>query len=121
MTKYLSTTFHSIVPRSIGIPNRIRSLLLAKYNSTNVEQCRIGNEDRDDPKEDCDPKQTQQRLLKVAIVGVPNAGKSSLINSIVQRNVSTKRIDKQTDKLPDLMNIFSPYCWVFYPDMSIFL
>jgi len=87
MTKYLSTTFHSIVPRSIGIPNRIRSLLLAKYNSTNVEQCRIANEDRDD--QDCDPKQTQQRLLKVAIVGVPNAGKSSLINSIVQRNVST--------------------------------
>lgn len=30
----------------------------------------------------------EQRLLKVAIVGVPNAGKSSLINSVVQRNVS---------------------------------
>lgn len=35
-------------------------------------------------------KDNEKRLLKIAIVGAPNAGKSTLINQIVKRKVSFK-------------------------------
>lgn len=86
MAKYLSTAFYSIVFKPIVvIPNSVHTYVLnsCKYSSK-PEHC------QDDNNNDChNIEQNRQRLLKVAIVGVPNAGKSSLINSIVQRGVGT--------------------------------
>lgn len=89
MAKYLSTVFYSIGLRPIAIPNRFHTILKCKY-SLNQEQTHINS--------DCCNKNDfielkPQRLLKIAVIGVPNAGKSSIINSIVQRNVSTSIIN----------------------------
>ncbi|VVC43480.1 Hypothetical protein CINCED_3A022094 [Cinara cedri] len=83
MAKYLSTVFNSIISKPIVTPKCMHMLLKSKYSS-NVEDC-YNNDD--DHQERDDSEQKQQRLLKIAIIGVPNAGKSSLINSIVQRNI----------------------------------
>lgn len=84
MAKYFSTIFLSIGLKPIAIPNRVYTLLKCNYSS-NPEQ----SHSNCDSQNENDFIETQrQRLLKVAIIGVPNAGKSSIINSIVQRNVS---------------------------------
>lgn len=77
MAKYMSTVFYSI----LTIPNRALTVVLNSKYSSNPECCKDNNSDHHIF------EQNRQRLLKVAIVGVPNAGKSSLINSIVQRSV----------------------------------
>jgi len=85
MAKYLNTIFLSIGLKPIVTPNRVHSLLKCNY-SLNSEKCHSNsiNQNENDL-----IKIKHQRLLKIAIIGVPNAGKSSIINSIVQRNVST--------------------------------
>jgi len=85
MAKYFSTNFLSIGLKPIAVPNRVYTLLKCKYSS-NPEQCHSNS---DDQNENDLIEIKRQRLLKIAIIGVPNAGKSSIINSIVQRNVST--------------------------------
>lgn len=85
MAKYLSTIFLSIGLKPIVIPSRVHSLLKCNY-SLNSEQFHINS---DNQNENESIKINRQRLLKIAIIGVPNAGKSSIINSIVQRNVRT--------------------------------
>lgn len=84
MAKYLSTVFHSIVLKPISVPKGVHTFFISKYSSNPNE---YHNND-DDPHEKSTIKEGGQRLLKVAIIGAPNAGKSSLINSIIQRNVS---------------------------------
>lgn len=83
MAKYLSTIFHSIVSKPIVKPKCLHTLLKSKYSSNTKEYYNENASEIDNT------EQKQQRLLKVAIIGVPNAGKSSLINSIIQRNVCT--------------------------------
>ncbi|KAL5245395.1 hypothetical protein ACI65C_012805 [Semiaphis heraclei] len=83
MAKYFSTVFLSIRLKPIAIPNRIYTLLKCKYSS-NPEQCH-GNSESQNENDLIEIK--RQRLLKIAIIGVPNAGKSSLINSIIQRPI----------------------------------
>lgn len=85
MAKYMSTVFHTIVSKPIVIPKCMHTLLKFKYSSK-AEEC-YNNDVNLREIDNVDEK--QQRLLKVAIIGVPNSGKSSLINSIVQRNVRT--------------------------------
>lgn len=86
MAKYMSTVFYSIISKSIvTIPNRVPTVVLNSCKYSSNPECF-----QDDNNGDRHIiEQNRQRLLKVAIVGVPNAGKSSLINSIVQRNVGT--------------------------------
>ncbi|XP_027852449.2 GTPase Era, mitochondrial [Aphis gossypii] len=83
MAKYLNTIFLSIGLKPIVTPNRVHSLLKCNY-SLNPEKCHSNsiNQNENDL-----IKIKHQRLLKIAIIGVPNAGKSSIINSIVQRNI----------------------------------
>jgi len=88
MAKYFSTIFFSIGLKPIAVPNRVYTLLKCKYSS-NSEQCHSYT---DNQNENDFIEIKRQRLLKIAIIGVPNAGKSSIINSIVQRNVSTVQI-----------------------------
>lgn len=88
MTKYLSTVFLSIRLKPIAISNRVHTFLRCKYSS-NSEQCYSNSDNQNNNNFN---EINDQRLLKVAIIGVPNAGKSSVINSIVQRNVSTVKI-----------------------------
>ncbi|XP_060852179.1 LOW QUALITY PROTEIN: GTPase Era, mitochondrial [Rhopalosiphum padi] len=83
MAKYLSTIFLSIGLKPVVIPSRVHSLLKCNY-SLNSEQFHINS---DNQNENESIKINRQRLLKIAIIGVPNAGKSSIINSIVQRNI----------------------------------
>lgn len=86
MAKYLNT-IHSIISDHIVISNRIIcTLMRSKYRqySSNTQNYHDNNSLLE---KDC-IEQKQERLLKVAIIGVPNAGKSSIINSIVKRNVS---------------------------------
>lgn len=83
MAKYFSTNFLSIGLKPIAVPNRVYTLLKCKYSS-NPEQCHSNS---DDQNENDLIEIKRQRLLKIAIIGVPNAGKSSIINSIVQRNI----------------------------------
>lgn len=85
MAKYLNTMFLSIGLKPIITTNRVHSLLKCNY-SLNPEKC-LSNSDNQNENDFIKIK--RQRLLKIAIIGVPNAGKSSIINSIVQRNVST--------------------------------
>lgn len=85
MAKYFSTIFLSIGLKPIAAPNTVYTLLKCKYSS-NPERCHSIS---DNQKENDFIEIKHQRLLKIAIIGVPNAGKSSIINSIVQRNVST--------------------------------
>lgn len=81
----MSTVLHTIVANRIVVPKCTHALLKFKYSSK-TDECY----DNDDNRREIDNvDQKQQRLLKVAIIGVPNSGKSSLINSIVQRNVRT--------------------------------
>lgn len=86
MAKYLTTVVHSIVSDRILVHNRIICTLLRskfrQYSSNAQNYC-----DDSHIENDCIERK-EERLLKVAIVGVPNAGKSSIINSIVKRNVS---------------------------------
>lgn len=86
MAKYLSTVIHLIKSNRITVHNRIHTLLKSKYKqySSNPQQCQDNNIHHVNDS----IKQKQERLLKVAIIGIPNAGKSSLINSIIKRNVS---------------------------------
>jgi len=88
MAKYFSTVSLSIRLKPIAIPNRIYTLLKCKYSS-NPEQCHSNSESQN---ENDLIEIKHQRLLKIAIIGVPNAGKSSLINSIIQRPVSTVKM-----------------------------
>jgi len=83
MAKCLSAIFLSIGLKPIVIPNRVQSLLKCNY-SLNTEQF---HRNGDDQNENESIEINRQRLLKIAIIGVPNAGKSSIINSIVQRNI----------------------------------
>lgn len=83
MAKYFSTVFLTIGLKPIAIPNRIYTFLKCKY-SLNPEPCH-NNSDNQNKNNFIEIK--HQRLLKIAIIGVPNAGKSSIINSIVQRNI----------------------------------
>uniref|UniRef100_A0A2H8TN51 GTPase Era, mitochondrial n=2 Tax=Melanaphis sacchari TaxID=742174 RepID=A0A2H8TN51_9HEMI len=83
MAKYLNTVFQSIGLKSTVIPYRTHLLLKCNY-SLNPEQCHSKNNNQNE--NDFNSKRSQ-RLLKIAIIGVPNAGKSSIINSIVQRNI----------------------------------
>lgn len=39
-------------------------------------------------------QRAQERVVKVAIIGLPNSGKSTLINSILNQRVSKKNIHK---------------------------
>jgi ribosome biogenesis GTPase A len=80
-----------VLKRSLVSPGVARVLCSRKYNSSNPEW----GEPQDNGNA-VDPE--QQKLLKVAIIGVPNAGKSSLINSIVGRNVNTHYIRTRTHK-----------------------
>lgn len=90
MAKYFGTIFLSIGLKPITVPNRVYTLLKCKYSS-NPEQCH-SNSDNQNENDFIEIK--RQRLLKIAIIGVPNAGKSSIINSIVRRNVSTVKINR---------------------------
>jgi len=85
MAKYFSTVFLSIRLKPIAIPNHVYTLLKCKYSS-NPKQCHSNSETQN---ENDFIEIKRQRLLKIAIIGVPNAGKSSIINSIIQRPVST--------------------------------
>uniref|UniRef100_A0A2S2Q172 GTPase Era, mitochondrial n=1 Tax=Sipha flava TaxID=143950 RepID=A0A2S2Q172_9HEMI len=81
MAKCMIAVLQSVVlKRSLVSPGVARVLCSRKYNSSNPEW----GEPQDNGNA-VDPE--QQKLLKVAIIGVPNAGKSSLINSIVGRNI----------------------------------
>lgn len=84
MAKYLNTIFLSIGLKPIVTPNRVHSLLKCNYSLNPEKYSNSDNQNENDL-----IKIKRQRLLKIAIIGVPNAGKSSIINSIVQRNVST--------------------------------
>lgn len=90
MAKYFSTIFLPTGLKPIAIPNRVYTLLKCKYSS-NPEQSH-SNSDNQNENDFIEIK--CQRLLKIAIIGVPNAGKSSIINSIVQRNVSTVKMNR---------------------------
>lgn len=79
MTKYLRVTFNSIALKSVSIPHRVQSLFKRTHSIYNDVDSSYENNDSDHIK--------QQRLLKVAIIGIPNAGKSSLINSLMDRYV----------------------------------
>lgn len=82
--------FQSVVlKRPLVSPGVAHVLCSRKYNSSNPEEQELQNNGKAVDAEG-------QRLLKVAIIGVPNAGKSSLINSIVGRNVSTHYIGTHT-------------------------
>lgn len=83
MAKYLNTIFLSIGLKPIVTPYRVHSLLKCNY-SLNPEKFHSNS---DNQNENDLIKIKRQRLLKIAIIGVPNAGKSSIINSIVQRNI----------------------------------
>ncbi|KAL4131715.1 hypothetical protein QTP88_008989 [Uroleucon formosanum] len=83
MAKYFSTIFLSIGLKPIAVPNPAYTILKCKYSS-NPERCHsISNNQNENDFIEI----KHQRLLKIAIIGVPNAGKSSIINSIVQRNI----------------------------------
>lgn len=82
MAKYLSTVFHSIVSKPITVPKSVHTFLTSKYCS-NLNESHYNNDNHHEK-----DGQIGQRLLKVAIIGAPNAGKSSTINSIIQRNAS---------------------------------
>jgi len=87
MAKYLSTVFRVLVTRRhqpvVAIPNGVHVLLSKRHRCGSHPERRYDNSDADG----CDAEHNRQRLLKVAVIGVPNAGKSSLINSVVQRNI----------------------------------
>lgn len=90
MAKYLNVVFRGITsPKPLAMPNRVAALWTAKY-SANADSLHGATSDPCQRDDEIDERQ-QQRLLKVAIIGVPNAGKSSLINSIVQRSVGNAR------------------------------
>lgn len=59
-----------------GSPIKKATCRFFSASSTAVEDSNSSNEKQD------------RKVLKVAIVGVPNAGKSTFINQIVGRNVS---------------------------------
>lgn len=84
MAEFLRTVFRSIVSKPVS--NRVRASAKCNYSSSPVERYTNGDDDHHE-NDDAADDDKRQRLLKVAIVGVPNAGKSSLINSIVRRNV----------------------------------
>lgn len=88
MAKCLSAVFRSAWPPSPGIvaPSRLRVWSSCQYSAGTENRLVADGDHRDNEVDAAD--RCRQRLLKIAIVGVPNAGKSSLINSIVKRNVS---------------------------------
>lgn len=85
MAKCLSAIFQSVVfVKPVATSYRIHAVLTKRKFSSVPDECR---HDGGDHGEIDNSAYERQRLLKVAIIGVPNAGKSSLINSIVQRGV----------------------------------
>lgn len=52
----------------------------------------------------------QQKTLTIAVIGVPNAGKSTFINNLINHRVSTKIIDTNYK--------FSNYCIFMFVGMS---
>lgn len=86
MAKCLNAVFQSVIfVRPVVTLYRVYVVLSnRKFSSIPDERFR---HDGGDHGETNDAECERQRLLRIAIIGVPNAGKSSLINSIVQRGV----------------------------------
>lgn len=118
MAKYLSTVFRLFVTKKhqpvFAIPNSVHVLLSKRHVSGSYPEQSYENTDADG----CDDEHNRQRLLKVAVIGVPNAGKSSLINSIVQRSVRCPFVI--IDSFP-LYTFYSGLYRSCFPDMSVFV
>lgn len=74
-TMLLSSTFRTFGIKRIA--NSVQSLRLLSASAEYAEQ-----------DESVSPEnQSRQKLLKLAVIGLPNAGKSTLINNLMDRKV----------------------------------
>lgn len=81
MAKYLRNALNSVIIQSISIPNRVLSLLRRTYN--HIEQTTGDDAYIDEEAQ----RIARQRVLKVAIIGAPNSGKSTFIDCILQLSI----------------------------------
>ena len=79
--------YQCIEPNGLPISALKNHTFLRSHYFCNIPPIRTLNSDAKE--RESLPSENLRKILKVAIIGVPNAGKSTLINQIVGRNVST--------------------------------
>lgn len=68
------------------LTNTVRRLFISK-NSLSPRNIRLLTTQTQDDVVANDESEPQQKLLKLAVIGLPNSGKSTLINNLMDRKV----------------------------------